>query len=129
MFELSVSGRFTATHQLRASHGAAEMLHEHIWHVKVTVAGQKLDAAGLLIDFGVLKARLTDLLDIFDGRNLNQVPPFVEQNPSAENLAFHLAEQLADRLPEAVRLKCVEVEEEPGCVARYTPTAWSPADG
>ncbi len=119
MFEVTITRSLVATHQIRGSDGSLEPLHEHAWRVAVTVAGDKLDEQGVLVDFDALRDRLTDVLGSLDGRNLGDTPAFVGRSPSAENLALHLAEQLADQMPSAVRLKCVEVEEAPGCVARY----------
>ena len=123
MFEVSVTGKFVAAHQLREPDGSTEPLHEHVWHVKVTYAGGKLDKMGLLVDFGVLRSRLNELMGVFDEQDLNRLPLLAGRNPSAENVALYLAGQLPGELPGAVRLKCVEIEEEPGCAARYFPPA------
>ena len=121
MFEVSISGRFVAAHQLRLTSGALEPTHYHTWRVTVTFAGQELDERGVLLDFDEIKPRLDDLLALLFDHNLNELPAFAGLNPSAENLAKHIAEQLGGLLPEGVRLSHVEVEEAPGCVARYRP--------
>jgi 6-pyruvoyltetrahydropterin/6-carboxytetrahydropterin synthase len=121
MFEVSVSGRFIAAHQLRLPNGALEPPHYHDWRVVVTFSGRSLDGNGMLLDFNQIKPRLDDLLAIMFDRNLNELPTFATRSPSAENVAKHIAEQLGGLLPEGVRLSCVEVEETSGCVARYLP--------
>lgn len=126
MFEVSVTGRFVGRHQLRRPDGSHEPLHEHEWSVKVTYAGEALDEMDVLLDFGALRSRLTELLATLDQQNLNHLPPFAARNPSAENVALHLAGQMADGMPAAARLVCVEVEEQPGCVARYYPSQNTP---
>ena len=121
MFEVRVESRFVAQHQLTLPEIGTEPLHEHNWGVRVTVVGQHLDDDGLLVDFGLLRRRIADILRPLDGRNLNELAVFARQGPSAENVALHVADHFAGELPNAVRLAQVEIEEEPGCVARYLP--------
>jgi 6-pyruvoyltetrahydropterin/6-carboxytetrahydropterin synthase len=121
MFEACVTGRFVATHRLRRPDGSTEELHEHPWQVRVTYAGPRLDDMGVLVDFGALRGRLDAALAALHEQDLNHLPPFARQNPSAENVAVYVAEQLPHELPGAARLTCVEVEEAAGCCARYCP--------
>ena len=121
MFEVSVRGSFKAAHQLRLADGSCEVPHRHEWQVQVTFAGDALDETGLLVDFGPVRDRLRGVLAGLDGRSLNDLLPFERQNPSAENVAVHIAEQMSAQPLPTGRLCCVEVEEEPGCVARYRP--------
>lgn len=123
MFEVQVTQRFIAQHQLRMPDGFLEPLHAHDWRVTATVAGPQLDAHGLLVDFGVLNAALRELLDAWRGHNLNTVAAFAGRNPSAETVALHVAQQLAPRVAAPITLRCVEVEEEVDCIARHYPQA------
>jgi 6-pyruvoyltetrahydropterin/6-carboxytetrahydropterin synthase len=119
MFEISVRTWFSAAHQLRLSGGMLEPLHGHNWHVEVTFRGPALDGMGVLLDFTKIKPRLDAIAAGLHDRNLNDLPPFAECNPSAENVALHIAEQLGRDLPAEIALSCVAVEESPGCVARW----------
>ncbi|MEW6249382.1 MAG: 6-carboxytetrahydropterin synthase [Planctomycetota bacterium] len=121
MFEVTVSGRFTARHQIRLADGALEPEHQHEWHVQLTYGGATLDSRGILVDFTTIRAWLARLLATFENRKLNDLPAFARRNPTAENVAIFLAEALPGDLPGFARLKAIEVEEEPGCVARYFP--------
>lgn len=121
MFEVTVRGRFEAAHQLRLGQQAIEPLHEHHWRVAVTFAGPQLDPAGMLLDFEQAHQRLDALLASLNDHNLNALPSFADQSPSAEVVARYVAEHFDLTLPEGVRLASVEVEEKPGCVARYLP--------
>ena len=125
MYEVVIFDVFSATHQLRLPNGDLEPLHGHDWGVRVTLAGQHLDQSGMLVDFHVAQARLREVLSGLNHRCLNATPPFENANPSAELVARHLAEQLGHDLPSAVRVAAVEVEEAPGCFARFVP----PPDG
>lgn len=120
-FEVSVSGWFAAAHQLRLPDGGWERLHGHNWHVTTTYAGPQLDEMEVLVDFTRLKPALDGILAALHDRHLNELPAFATRNPSAENVARHIAERLAAEFATGAQLLCVEVEEAPGCVARFRP--------
>jgi 6-pyruvoyltetrahydropterin/6-carboxytetrahydropterin synthase len=119
MFEITVNGRFIAHHQLHTPDGTWEPLHEHVWAVTVGAAGPRLNRHGILADFGHLRRELVAVLGTLDRRTLNRLPAFRNANPSAENVARFVAQQLTDAVAAPARLAWVEVEEEPGCKARY----------
>ena len=116
MFELSVQRVFSAAHALMLA-GRREPLHGHDWRVTVVVAGETLDTDGLLCDFHALQAALDEIIAPFCNANLNEVEPFTRLNPSAEQVARHIADRLAPALPPGVRLSRVSVTEAPGCEA------------
>jgi 6-pyruvoyltetrahydropterin/6-carboxytetrahydropterin synthase len=126
MYLLTVKADFAAAHALRDYGGSCERLHGHNWLVEATAAARKLDHRGLALDFGELKAELRRLLERFDHRMLNEVPPFDECNPTSENLARHLAEELdaalAGREP-PVRIYEVRVHESSRAFAAWRPQA------
>ena len=118
-FELTTIRRFSASHQLRLYDGSLEPLHGHNWAVKVTVAAEKLDSIGVVMDFHELE-RLADLIVVpMHNRHLNEVPAFSRMNPSAENVAVYVASNLT--LPPGLRLISVEVWETPENSAVYRP--------
>jgi len=52
--------------------------------------------------------------------NINEIPPFDKDNPSAENIARWLFKKLsADLNSGGVRIKKVEIYEMPNCGASY----------
>ena len=73
------------------------------------------------MDFEDIQRRLNDFLAILYDRNLNKLPTFATLNPSAENVARHIADQMGGLLPEGVQITCVQIEEARGCFARYKP--------
>lgn len=119
MFEISVTGWFAAAHQLRLLNGALEPLHGHNWRVVVTYEAPALDAMGVVVDFTILRPKLDQILAAMHDRFLNELPAFAGRNPSAENVALAIAEELTRQIPGPAVLTCVEVEEAPGCVARW----------
>ncbi len=121
MFELKIITQFAAAHRLENFYGKCEALHGHNWKVEVFLSGEQLDEAGLLVDFGVIKARTNALLEEIDHKYLNELEAFREQNPSSENLARYLFERLsADPIREGVRVSRVSVwESDTSCASYY----------
>ncbi len=89
-YELTVEDHFSSAHQLRGYMGKCENIHGHNWRVKLRVTGSSLDNIGLLVDFGVLKKILKEVLSRLDHVNLNDNPPFDRINPSSENIAEYI---------------------------------------
>jgi 6-pyruvoyltetrahydropterin/6-carboxytetrahydropterin synthase len=77
----------------------------------------------MLMDFADAKRILTEALEPFDHRHLNEVPPFDRLNPSSENIARVVAEAVAERLPDGVRVASVTAWESDRCAATYRPEA------
>ena len=120
MFTLEVDAEFAAAHQLRHYRGRCENLHGHNWRVRLAVAGRRLDEAGMLVDFTLLKRWLREELETMDHQFLNEIPPFDAVNPTSENIARLLAERLAPRLPEGVAVAYVRVWESARASATYS---------
>jgi 6-pyruvoyltetrahydropterin/6-carboxytetrahydropterin synthase len=125
-FEISTTREFAAAHQLRLYDGSLEPLHGHNWRVRVTVGSDKLDAIGVVMDFHELARLVDEMVQPMHNRNLNDLPGFADLNPSAENVALHIGRFVARRLPQTVRLLCVEVWETADCRATYSPAESRP---
>ena len=120
MFEIKIITQFAAAHRLENFYGKCEALHGHNWKVEVFLLGEGLDGAGLLMDFGQVKARAREVLEEVDHKYLNELPAFQNQNPSSENLARYLFERLAAAINgEAVRVSRVSVWESDTSCASY----------
>ena len=87
MFEVTVEACFSSGHYLRNYYGKCENPHGHNYRVLVTLAGAELDETGLLLDFKLLKTLLKPIVNYLDHQMINDLAPFTELNPSAENLA------------------------------------------
>lgn len=123
MFEVTVEDSFAAGHYLRNYKGKCENPHGHNYKVRVTLAGAELDKGGLLVDFKDLREVMRQVIDRLDHQMLNDVQPFTELNPSAENLAKYLYDETNGRLRQVtngrVRIKDVTVFETESTTARY----------
>jgi 6-pyruvoyltetrahydropterin/6-carboxytetrahydropterin synthase len=120
-FEVMIERNFSSAHQLRGYKGKCENLHGHNYRIEIYARGRELDNIGLLIDFGELKTAADEIVQYLDHRNINELEPFDEElNPSAENLARYILEQVAARVgDERVRVYKVRCFETPTSVATY----------
>jgi 6-pyruvoyltetrahydropterin/6-carboxytetrahydropterin synthase len=122
MFEISVEHTFAAGHALRGYKGKCEHVHGHNYKVQVTVAGEQLNPAGLLMDFVELRSALQAVTEPFDHRMLNDLPPFDQVNPSAENMAKYFCEALEPVVQaKGARVLAVTVWETETSSATYRP--------
>ncbi len=120
MYEVKMKGDFAAAHNLRDVGGKCEFLHGHNFLVEVTVESETLDAQGMVIDFRTLKSKLNRILETLDHRYLNENPAFRQKNPSAENLAVHICNELAAQIDQgAVRVRQVSIWESENSRATY----------
>jgi 6-pyruvoyltetrahydropterin/6-carboxytetrahydropterin synthase len=114
MYEVAVERFFDAAHYLREYKGKCEAIHGHRYRVLVKVRAAGLNDIGLAYDFTDLKRHLDDILARFDHALLNEVPPFDKINPSAENIATMIYDELKTKLVgEPVTLDSVEAWETP----------------
>jgi len=123
MFEVSVEDSFAAGHFLRNYQGKCEKPHGHNYKVRVTLAGEALDKAGLLVDFKDLREVLKQVIDRLDHQMINDLEPFTTANPSAENLARYFYHEIHRRLEVSlglVRVKNVTVYETESTTATYS---------
>jgi len=123
MYELKIITQFSAAHRLENFYGKCEALHGHNWKVEVYLQGERLDEAGLVKDFGELKARTREVLEALDHKYLNDLPEFRHQNPSSENLARYLFDRLTATLnTNSVRVSRVSVwESDTSCASYFLP--------
>ena len=94
MFEVCVEHTFAAAHALRNYHGKCENVHGHNYKVQIRVCGPELDEAGMLADFVILKKLLRAATERLDHQFLNEIEPFTKINPSAENIARYLYDEI-----------------------------------
>lgn len=122
MYQISVEQHFSAAHLLRGYHGKCETLHGHRFQVVVKLRAPVLNDIGIAYDFAEIKRRMADILSRLDHTCLNDIPPFDKINPSSENIAATIYEELKPKLAgEPVSISCIEVWESPQTWVTYTP--------
>ena len=124
MFEVRKSVRFSAAHSLRDYEGPCARNHGHNYKVEAVVRGNKLDNARMLIDFYDLDRLVSPVIERLDHRNLNEVPPFDEINPTAEAVAAWIFGELKPKIEEhtggRATLAAVELWETPNSRVTYS---------
>jgi len=124
MFELKILSHFAAAHQLTMVAKKCENLHGHNWKVEICVSGDRLNDAGVVIDFGILKGYVNEIMNRLDHRYLNELPYFEKDAPSSENIAVYIATSLQQMLNEpgvAVR-RVTTWESEDACATYFPPS-------
>ncbi len=122
VFEVSKDFIFSAAHQIRFHGGKCERLHGHNWRVRVHVRASVLNRIGMVVDFADLQRWVGEVGARFDHRNVNEVPPFDEQNTTAELLARFFFQEVGTKLAGEggrVAVSRVEVWENEGSLAVY----------
>ena len=97
-----------------AGHKCARV-HGHSFRVEIHVSGPVDDHLGWVMDFADVKAAFDPLYRQLDHHYLNDVPGL--ENPTSENLAKWIWQQLEPALPQ---LSAVVVHETCTSGARYT---------
>jgi len=122
MYQVCVEQDFDAAHSLRGYGGKCETLHGHRFRVVAKVKSSVVNEIGIAYDFTELKQHLRDIIASFDHANLNDIAPFDKINPSSENLATTIYNELQPKLAGApVCLSSVEVWESPQSGVSYSP--------
>jgi 6-pyruvoyltetrahydropterin/6-carboxytetrahydropterin synthase len=121
MFELKIVTHFAAAHQLKMVAKKCENLHGHNWKIEVCAAGEKLNNAGVLVDFGELKQNVSEIMTKLDHNFLNELDYFDDNNPpSSENIAVYIAKSLQTMLKDPkVRVTSVTAWESENACASY----------
>ncbi|MBQ4132518.1 MAG: 6-carboxytetrahydropterin synthase QueD [Desulfovibrionaceae bacterium] len=120
-WQLTVRDKFSAAHALRHYQGKCENLHGHNFGVEICVRGDELSRpVEYVVDFGDLKRELKAVLSILDHQNLNELPEFLEMNPSSENLSRFIFRRLRPSMEKLkVSLVSVTVSESEKQSATY----------
>ena len=120
MYELKVITRFAAAHQLKMVGSKCENMHGHNWKIEVYVTGDKLNAAGVLVDFGEIKAHLADIIKKLDHTFLNELEYIPDGKPSSENIAYLIATELQSKINNSsARVSRVTAWESDDACATY----------
>jgi 6-pyruvoyltetrahydropterin/6-carboxytetrahydropterin synthase len=119
MFTISVETHFWASHQIFLPDGSKEPLHHHNWLVTAEVASAMLNDMAVVMDFHELKEMLDNIAAEFENKTLNETGFFLQNIPSAENVAKYIYDKLRNELSGGVKIRNVKVVEQTGCSAKY----------
>jgi 6-pyruvoyltetrahydropterin/6-carboxytetrahydropterin synthase len=122
MYELRVVSHFAAAHQLAMVARKCENLHGHNWKVELFVTGEKLNNAGVVMDFGEIKRHLSEIISSLDHTFLNDLAFLQDGNPSSENIARYIAIAMQEKISDpSVRISRVTTWESEDASATYFP--------
>jgi 6-pyruvoyltetrahydropterin/6-carboxytetrahydropterin synthase len=121
MYTVTIQTEFSASHIIRGYNGPCSRLHGHNWKVTVEAKTDVLDNIGMSIDFYVLQEKTNEIISKFDHRDINSIPPFDKVlNPTSENIARYIFEELKKQLPQQIRLSSVAISETDKYSAKYS---------
>ena len=96
-------------------------MHGHNWKVEVEVCGNKLDNIGMVIDFKEIRNTTKSVVDQLDHRFLNDLDPFKEINPTAENIAQYIYTELSDVMNDKqIEVKSIKLWETEKSAVTFT---------
>ena len=120
MYEVTIIKSFSAAHLLAEIGGKCEELHGHNFKAEVTVAALELSSTGLLIDFRIFKKWLDEILEEIDHKHLNALSSFDGINPSAENIAKYICEEMELKVKNSgVHVAHVKIWESENAAVTY----------
>jgi len=125
---------FDSAHRLINHESKCRMLHGHRYVVEASFCAKKLDDVGRVIDFGVIREVLgswidehfdhNTILSIADkklgeeiSKSTQQKIYYLPNNPTAENIAKHLLEEICPKIFSDFDAECVAIKlyETPNC--------------
>ncbi|NKB55450.1 MAG: 6-carboxytetrahydropterin synthase [Alphaproteobacteria bacterium] len=129
MFSITVSDSVMIAHSLKGDvFGPAQRLHGATYTVEVTIRRRALDAYGIVADIGRATALLSEILEPYAYRNLDELPDFTGKNSTTEVVAeaiFHAyakgirEERLGGDTAENIETLQVRIREKPDAWASY----------
>ncbi len=123
MYEIAIKSQFSAAHVLPGHPGRCSRLHGHTWVVEAVFRAERTGDDGMVLDFEEARQALERVIAPFDHGYLNEIPPFHEQPPTAENVARVIFEGMAGAAAAGRLASPVEVSvwEAEGARATYRP--------
>ena len=121
-YTIGISDHFDSAHFLKNYPGACSNLHGHTWKVDILISCEELDKIGMSIDFKILKKMLKNILNKYDHHLINDIEPFNNINPTAENLSREIYIQLKSQIKKEytnTKLESVTIWESPKAFAKF----------
>lgn len=114
MYKVSKRMEIAGSHQLKLDYDSpCQNLHGHNWVITVYCKAEQLDQNGMVVDFAKVKKAIHGKLD---HGNLNDIVDF---NPTAENIAKWVADQITPMCCPSGYCYKVDVQESEGNIATY----------
>lgn len=117
MYEIKVKASFSAAHNLKNYHGKCENLHGHNWHTEAVFAFDSLGPDGIAMDFRKAKGLLKGVTEKLDHSYLNKEKRLEGANPTSENIAKFIYDNLKRKTGS---VRSVSVWENENSCATYS---------
>ena len=98
MFKLVVKKEVSSAQILHGHPGDCKRMHGHNWIVEAKIEGDNINSIGMVIDFKDIKKSLAIIISKLDHRFLNEIDPFTEDNPTAENISKYIYKELSKNI-------------------------------
>ena len=122
-YTLKIITDFAAAHSLRNYPGNCSNLHGHNWKVEAEVTASVLNEVGIGMDFKQIRKETKAICERLDHTYLNDLSPFDEINPTAENIAAYIYQELAKQLnSDTTKVSAITIWETERASVRYTET-------
>lgn len=120
-YQLKVVTEFASAHTLRDYPGACSRMHGHNWKVELEAVASQLNEVGMAIDFKQMKQAANEVGGQLDHRYLNELDPFKETNPTAENIAAWMYREISARInSDTVKVTALTLWETERACVRYS---------
>ena len=120
-YRLKTITEFASAHTLRDYPGACSRMHGHNWKVELEAITATLDETGMGIDFKKMKNAANEIGDQLDHRYLNDLEPFTQINPTAENIAAYMYREISSRLnSDTIKVCALTLWETDRACVRYS---------
>ena len=121
MYTLTTMVEFSSAHTLVGHSGPCKKMHGHNWRVEVEITGEKLDKIGMVVDFKEIRKATNLVVDELDHEFLNNLEPFSEDNPTAENIARYIFTKLSEEFSNKnVKVNSIKLWETDKSAVSYT---------
>ena len=120
-YQLKVVTDFSSAHTLRDYPGACSRMHGHNWKVELEAVATQLDDIGMGVDFKVMKQAAREVSAELDHQYLNELEPFKEINPTAENIAAYMYREISVRInSKTIKVTALTLWETERACVRYS---------
>jgi 6-pyruvoyltetrahydropterin/6-carboxytetrahydropterin synthase len=121
MFKLIVKKEFSSAHILHGHPGDCKRMHGHNWRVEAEVQGNNTNEIGMVIDFKDIKKNLQRIIDKLDHQYLNDIEPFINENPTAENISKYIYKELSKNInTDNIKVSEIKLWETSNSAVTYT---------
>ena len=121
MFKLVVKKEFSSAHILHGHPGNCKRMHGHNWLVEAEVQGDNTNEIGMVIDFKDIKNNLKEIISSLDHQFLNDLEPFINENPTAENISKYIYKELSNNInTDNIKVSKIKLWETSNSAVTYT---------